>query len=260
MTFDTLLLDVRDRIAVLTINRPDKLNALNARCKQELREALTSIKTNHDVDVVILTGAGEKAFVAGTDIDELSSLNSETGKAFAERGQAVFDLIQHLGKPVIAAVNGYALGGGCELALACHIRIASENAKFGQPEVNLGVIPGYGGTQRLPRIVGASKAFEMILTGNQIDAQEAMRSGLVNSVVPQRELLPAAESMAKAIAGKGQLAIRMSLKAINAAMELPLSEGLNVEAGLFGESCNTADAKEGISAFLQKRKPNFSGK
>ena len=260
MNYQTILFETRERIAFVTINRPDKLNALNAQCKCELKELFTSLKSNSEVDVVILTGAGEKAFVAGTDITELLSLNAESGKEFSADGQAIFDLIQHLGKPVIAAVNGYALGGGCELALACHIRIASENAKFGQPEVNLGVIPGYGGTQRLSRLVGVGKAAEMILTGNPTDAQEALRIGLVNKVVPLAELIPTCEAMAKIILSKGQLAVRMSLKAINASMETSLSEGLQVEAGLFGEACSTGDAKEGIGAFLEKRKPNFQGK
>ncbi|MBI5215840.1 MAG: enoyl-CoA hydratase/isomerase family protein [Ignavibacteriae bacterium] len=260
MNYQTILFETKERIAFVTINRPDKLNALNAQCKGELKELFTSLKSNSEVDVVILTGTGEKAFVAGTDITELLSLNAESGKEFASGGQSIFDLIQHLGKPVIAAVNGYALGGGCELALACHIRIASENAKFGQPEVNLGVIPGYGGTQRLTRLVGAGKATEMILTGNPIDAQEALRIGLVNKVVPLAELIPTCEAIAKTILGKGQLAVRMSLKAINASMETSLSEGLKVEAGLFGEACSTNDAKEGIGAFLEKRKPAFVGK
>lgn len=260
MNYTTLLVTINARIAIVTINRPDKLNALNAQCKAELKEVFTSLKTNQEIQAVILSGAGEKAFVAGTDITELLSLDAITGKEFAEGGQAIFDLIQHLGKPVIAAVNGYALGGGCELALACHIRVASENAKFGQPEVNLGVIPGYGGTQRLTRLVGTGKAAEMILTGNPIDAQEALRIGLVNKVVPLAELLPTCETLAKTILTKGELAIRMSLKAINASMETPLSEGLNVEAGLFGEACSTDDAKEGIKAFMEKRKPEFKGK
>ncbi len=260
MNYQTLIFSTHDRLAILTINRPDKLNSLNAQCKQELREVFTSLKTNTEVDVIILTGAGEKSFVAGTDIGELTSLNAETGKEFASGGQEVFDLIQHLGKPVIAAVNGFALGGGCELALACHIRIASENAKFGQPEVNLGIIPGYGGTQRLTRLIGPGRSAEMILTGNQIDAQEALRIGLVNKVVPQAELLPAAEAIAKTILTKGQLAIRMALKAINVSMETSLTEGLNVEASLFGECCTTSDFKEGTKAFMEKRKPVFTRK
>jgi enoyl-CoA hydratase len=258
--YQTMLLSISDRLAVVTINRPDKLNALNARCKAELRELFTGFRTNQEVDVVILTGAGDKAFVAGTDIGELTNLDQETGKEFASGGQAVFDLIQHLGKPVIAAVNGYALGGGCELALACHIRIASDKAKFGQPEVSLGIIPGYGGTQRLTRLIGSGRSAEMILTGNQIDAQEALRLGLVNRVVPHPELLSTAESIAKTILTKGQLAIRMALKAINISMEMPLSEGLAVEAALFGECCSTEDFKEGVRAFLEKRKPGFAGK
>jgi enoyl-CoA hydratase len=258
-TLTTLLVATAGRTATVTINRPDKLNALNAACKDELLALFSALKTDPSVDAVILTGAGEKAFVAGTDIAELAALDAAGGKAFAAGGQALFDLIQHLGKPVIAAVNGYALGGGCELALACHIRLAAENARFGQPEVNLGVIPGYGGTQRLTRLVGPGRSAEMILTGNPIDAQEALRIGLVNRVLPPAELLPAAGAVAAAISGKGQLAVRMALKAINAAMELPLSEGLAVEAALFGEACSTHDAKEGVKAFLEKRKPAFTG-
>src|SRR5512140_956857 len=215
MTFSTLLSSVQDRIATITINRPEKLNALNATAKAELRDLLTALKSDPSVDVVIITGAGEKAFIAGTDIKELTELNGESGKEFSAKGQEVFDMIEGLGKPVIAAVNGYALGGGCELALACHIRIASENAKFGQPEVNLGIIPGYGGTQRLARLIGRGRAMELILTGNQVDAQEALRIGLVNAVVPLADLMPAAMRMAQLIAGKGQIAVRMALKAVN---------------------------------------------
>jgi enoyl-CoA hydratase len=260
MKYSTLLVTGKDRISFVTINRPDKLNALNKECKEELKDLFTGLRSDQEIDAVILTGSGEKAFVAGTDIAELTSLTAASGREFAEGGQLVFDLIQHLGKPVVAAINGYALGGGCELALACHIRIAAENAKFGQPEVNLGVIPGYGGTQRLPRLIGTGKAAEMILTGNTIDAAEALRIGLVNKVVPSSELLSSAEAMVRTIVSRGQLAVRMSLKAINATLELPLSEGLKVEAWLFGESCSTDDAKEGINAFLQKRKPLFKGK
>ncbi len=260
MNYNTLLVQIANKIAVVTINRPDKLNSLNAECKAELKEAFMALKTNPEVGAVILTGAGEKSFVAGTDITELLPLDAQSGEEFASGGQAIFDLIQHLGKPVIAAVNGFALGGGCELALACHIRIASENAKFGQPEVNLGVIPGYGGTQRLARLIGAGKAFEMILTGNHINAQEAYRIGLVNAVVPRENLLATCESMAQAILSRGLLAIRMSLEAINACFEKPLSEGLALEARLFGEVCATTDSKEGITAFLEKRKAEFRGK
>ncbi|HCV42362.1 MAG TPA: enoyl-CoA hydratase [Bacteroidetes bacterium] len=257
MTCQTLLFSVNSRIATVTINRPDKLNALNGQAKSELRSLFTEIKTDNTVDVVILTGAGDKAFVAGTDIKELTVLNKETGREFSSKGQEVFDLIENLGKPVIAAVNGYALGGGCELALACHIRIASENAKFGQPEVNLGIIPGYGGTQRLARLIGRGRAMELILTGNQIDAQEALRVGLVNKVVPQADLLNTAMAMAQLIAGKGQIAVRMSLKAVNMTAESTLSEGQEREASLFGDCCDTADFKEGTAAFLEKRKPQW---
>ncbi len=248
---------MEDRIATVAINRPEKLNALNMQAKSELLELFTQIKSNSNVDVVILTGVGEKAFVAGTDIQELTVLNSELGKEFSSRGQGVFDLIENLGKPVIAAVNGYALGGGCELALACHIRIASENAKFGQPEMNLGIIPGYGGTQRLPRLIGRGRAMELILTGNTIDAQESLRIGLVNKVVAQTELLATATALAKLIAGKGQLAVRMALKAVNITAEATLSDGQQLEASLFGVCCDSEDFREGTTAFLEKRKPRF---
>lgn len=257
MNYNSLLFDIKNRVATVTINRPDKLNALNATTKDELRSAFTQIKADASVDVVILTGAGEKAFVAGTDIGELTTLNSESGKEFATKGQEVFDLIENLGKPVIAAVNGYALGGGCEIALACHIRIAAENAKFGQPEVNLGIIPGYGGTQRLARLVGRGRAMEMILTGNPIDAQEALRIGLVNKVVLQAELMNTALAIAQAIASKGQIAVRMALKAVNMTQETTLSDGQQLEASLFGVCCDTQDFKEGTRAFLEKRKPAF---
>jgi len=260
MTYQTLLFSVTERIAYVTINRPDKLNALNAECKNELKTLFTDLRVTHEIDAVILTGSGEKAFVAGTDISELATLNAHSAEKFALGGQTVLDLIQHLGKPVIAAVNGFALGGGCELALACHIRIAADNAKFGQPEVNLGIIPGYGGTQRLARIVGVGKALELILTGNQINADEALKIGLVSKVVTQADLIPTAEAMARSILSKGQPAVRLALKAICATMETSLSEGLKLEAKLFGECFNSEDSKEGINAFLQKRKPAFKGK
>ncbi len=260
MNYQTLLVENRNKIAFVTVNRPDKLNAMNAQAKAELKQVFESIKNDSAVDVVILTGAGEKSFVAGTDIKELTELDCESGRAFSEGGQAVFTLIENLGKPVIAAVNGYALGGGAELALACHIRIASENAKFGQPEVNLGIIPGYGGTQRLARLVGKAKAMEMILTGDPIDAAEALRIGLVSKVVTQSELMKTAEEIAQKILSKGQIAIKMAIQAVNATQEKSLTDGQAVEAGLFGECCATEDFKEGTRAFLEKRKAVFKNK
>ena len=260
MNYQTLLFEVKEAVAYVTINRPDKLNALNAQAKSELREAFEQCRTNDAISVVILTGAGEKAFVAGTDIRELTALNPETGKEFSEGGQSVFNLIENLGKPVIAAVNGYALGGGMELALACHIRIAGENAKFGQPEVNLGIIPGYGGTQRLARLVGKGRGMELILTGDQIDAQEALRIGLVNKVVPLPDLISTARAMAQKIASKGQIAVRMALKAVNMTHETNLTDGQALEASLFGLCCGTEDFKEGTKAFLEKRKAEFKNK
>jgi enoyl-CoA hydratase len=260
MEYKNLIVEVRDRLAVVTINRPEKLNALNEETKAELEHAFISFAENSAVGVVILTGAGGKAFVAGTDIDELKSLDAKSAKEFALRGQERFSLIENLGKPVIAAVNGYALGGGCELALACHIRIASENARFGQPEVNLGIMPGYGGTQRLPRLIGKGRATEMILTGVQIDATEALRIGLVNAVVSSGDLMNASETIARTILGKGQIAVRNVLNAINASDMALQSTGLNIEAALFGECFGTEDSREGISAFQQKRKPAFKNK
>jgi len=260
MAYQTLLVESTPGLAYVTINRPDKLNALNAQAKQELVQVFEQIKHDPEIHVVILTGAGEKSFVAGTDIGELTELNADTGKLFAMGGQEVFDRIENLGKPVIAAVNGYALGGGCELALACHIRIAAEHAKFGQPEVNLGIIPGYGGTQRLARLIGKGRAMELILTGDQIDAQEALRIGLVNKVVPLAELMKTAEAVAQKILSKGQVAVRLALKAVNMTSETTLSDGLALEASLFGVCCGTEDFQEGTRAFLEKRKPVFKNR
>ena len=260
MNFQTLLYESKNSVGYITVNRPDKLNALNLTAKQELAQLVDEIKHDANTHVVIITGAGEKSFIAGTDIGELAQLDAESGKLFAMAGQEVFDRIENLGKPVIAAVNGYALGGGCELALACHIRIASENAKFGQPEVNLGIIPGYGGTQRLARLVGKGRAMEQILTGDQIDAQEALRIGLVNKVVPQADLMNTAEALAQKIASKGQVAVRLALKAVHITDETNLTDGLALEASLFGVCCGSEDFKEGTKAFLEKRKPVFKNK
>jgi len=260
MSYQTLLLDVKDNIAVVTLNRPDKLNALNAQTINDLDLVFDELKENENVYVIVLTGSGEKAFVAGADIKELNKLDTISAKEFAEKGQAVFSKIEKFDKPVIAAVNGFALGGGCELALACHIRLASDNAKFGQPEVNLGIIPGYGGTQRLARLINSGRAMEYILTADMISADEAYRIGLVNKVYPQSELLDKATEMAKKITGKGQQAIRLAMKAVKAVDEMSLKEGQNLEASLFALCCGTEDFKEGTSAFLEKRKPEFKNK
>lgn len=260
MEYKNILLNVNENIAVVTINRPDKLNALNHQTLVELKAVFNHLRSDENVSVVILTGSGEKAFVAGADISELNKLNMLEGKTFAEFGQKVFLDIEEFEKPVIAAVNGFALGGGCELALACHIRYASENAKFGQPEVNLGIIPGYGGTQRLARLVNTGIALEIILSADMIDASEALRIGLVNKVLPSSELQSSVFELAKKIAGKGQQAVRLAIKAVNSSREVSLHEGLNMEASLFALCCGTDDFKEGTTAFLEKRKPVFKNK
>jgi enoyl-CoA hydratase len=223
----------------------------------EIKNAFTELNNNDEVYVVILTGSGEKAFVAGADISELNKLDMIKGKDFSEKGQEVFNTIENMNKPVIAAVNGFALGGGCEIALACHIRLASENAKFGQPEVNLGIIPGYGGTQRLTRLINSGRAMEYILTGDMIDANEAFRIGLVNHVYPLSELMNKSIEMAKKIILKGQNAVRLTIKAVNIVDEVSSKEGQNYEASLFALCCGTEDFKEGTAAFLEKRKPAF---
>ena len=257
MEFENLLFELKGRTALITVNRPDKLNALNHGTLDDMSKAFLNVKNSADTDCVVLTGAGEKAFVAGADIKELNDLKTLTGKKFAEFGQSVFSQIENLGKPVIAAVNGFALGGGCELALACHIRLASEKAKFGQPEVSLGIIPGYGGTQRFAKLTGTGIAAEYILTGNMFDAEEAMRIGLVNRVYSPDVLLSEALKMAETISSKGQIAVRTALESLLNARNLPLNNGLQFEAGLFGLCCGTADFKEGTSAFLEKRAPEF---
>lgn len=260
MNYKNLLLDINEHIAVLTLNRPEKLNALNHETLRELKQAFETLRDDENIFIVIVTGSGEKAFVAGADISEINKLNMLDGKKFTEFGQSVFSMIEKFDKPVIAAVNGFALGGGCELALSCHIRIASENAKFGQPEVNLGIIPGYGGTQRLTRLINSGRAAEMILTADLIDATEAFRIGLVNKVYPQSELQSKAFEMASKIASKGQQAIRIALKAIKIVDEVSSHEGQSIEATLFALCCGTEDFKEGTQAFLEKRKPSFTNK
>lgn len=260
MEYKNLLLEKNDNVAIVKINRPDKLNALNAETLDELKKIFMSLRNDESVYAVILTGSGEKAFVAGADISELNKLDMISAKAFSEKGQEIFYSIENMNKPVIAAVNGFALGGGCELALSCHIRLASENAKFGQPEVNLGIIPGYGGTQRLTRLINSGRAAEYIFTGDMIDATEALRIGLVNHVYPQAELLNKAFEMASKISSKGQHAVRLAIKAINAVDQVSDTEGQKYEASLFAICCGTEDFKEGTSAFLEKRKPIFKNK
>jgi len=260
MAYETLLYEKRDSIGYVTINRPDKLNALNRQVMDELDDCFRAIQNDEEVSEVILTGAGEKAFVAGADLQELATLAPLEGRDFSRRGQRIFDLIENLGKPVIAAVNGYALGGGCELAMACTLRIASENARFGQPEVKLGLIPGCAGTQRLARLVGKGRALEMILSGEAIDAQEAYRIGLVNQVVPAAELAAAAQTLACKIAANAPLAIKFALEAVNRGLEMTREQGQFLEAVLFGLCCTTADMKEGTRAFLEKRSAKFVGK
>ena len=260
MNYENLLIEIKAPVATVTVNRPDKLNALNEQTIKELDVVFDDLNSNDSVSVIILTGSGEKAFVAGADIKELNALDMISAKEFAEFGQSVFSKIEKSEKPVIAAVNGFALGGGCELALACHIRVASDNAKFGQPEVNLGIIPGYGGTQRLARQINSGRAAEYILTGDMIDANEALRLGLVNHVYQQSELMENVMKLAGKIASKGQQAIRNALKAVKAIDNMPLAEGLKFEADLFALCCGTEDFKEGTSAFLEKRKPAFKNK
>jgi enoyl-CoA hydratase len=260
MNYKNLLLEIKENTAIVTVNRPDKLNALNAETITDLETAFMEISADDKIFVVVLTGSGEKAFVAGADISELNKLDVLSAKQFSERGNSVFNLIENLDKPVIAAVNGFALGGGCELALACHIRFAGENAKFGQPEVNLGLIPGYGGTQRLARAVNSARALEYILTGDMINAEEAFRIGLVNHVFPQPELKKKSLEFAEKISAKGQQAVRIALKAVRATHQMSLTQGLKYEASLFGLVCGTEDFREGTTAFLEKRKPDFKNR
>ena len=260
MPYQTLLLDLRDGVALITVNRPDKLNALNDQVVSELAEVAERLGSDAAIKGAILTGSGQKAFVAGADIADLARQGPFDGKARALRGQAMLRRLETAGKPVIAAVNGYALGGGCELALACHLRIASETAKFGQPEVKLGIAPGYGGTQRLPRLVGKGNALQLILTGEMIDAREALRIGLVNRVVPASELLAVAEQTLRGILAMGPLAVALALEAVERGLGMPLEEGLLLEANHFGLLAATHDMQEGLKAFLEKRPPKFVGR
>jgi len=260
MTYKNLLTKKSDGIGWITINRPDKLNAMNVETIGELKAAFAEFETDADVRAVILTGSGEKAFVAGADISEFVHLNAEMGRHFSREGQALTRSIENFPKPVVAAINGFALGGGTEIALACHIRLASETAKLGQPEVKLGIIPGYGGTQRLARLVGKGKAMEMILTGRMVEAREAAEIGLVNRVLPPADLLAAAEALAKEVIKNGPLAVAYSIEAINRGLDGTLDEGLELEAEIFGRTCATEDFKEGANAFLEKRKPDFRGR
>src|SRR2546428_6467693 len=260
MSYDPLLFDVHDGIAFVTINRPEKLNALNDRVIDELADAGERIATQGEIKGAIITGAGPKAFVAGADIAELAQQGPFDGKTRALRGQAVLRRLETCGKPVVAAINGFALGGGCELAMACHLRVASENAKFGQPEVKLGIAPGYGGTQRLPRLVGKGIALQLILTGATIDAQEAYRIGLVNKVVPAASPLAETEALLRGILSMGPLAVRLALEAVERGLDMSLEEGLLLEANHFGLLAATRDMKEGLTAFLAKRTPTFEGR
>jgi len=260
MNFENLLVERDGGVAILTINRPKVLNALNTQTLDELRRAILDLKRDDTVRAVILTGAGEKSFIAGADINELATQTPVSGREHAMTGQHILDLIEHLGKPVIAAINGFALGGGCELAMACTIRIAADTAKLGQPEINLGLIPGYAGTQRLTRIVGRGRALELLLTGDQVTAQEAHRLGLVNRVVPAADLIPEAKKLAATLAAKAPIAIRYILEAVHKGVEMPFAQAQVFEATLFGLVASTEDMREGTKAFLEKRKPEFKGK
>lgn len=260
MSFDNLLLERDGAVAVLTINRPQVLNALNAPTIDQLRRAALELKHDAAVRAVILTGAGEKAFVAGADINELALQRPVDGKEHALRGQHVFDLIENMGKPVIAAINGYALGGGCELAMACTLRVAADTARLGQPEVNLGIIPGYAGTQRLARLVGKGAALDLLLSGRHVTAAEALQIGLVNRVVPAAELMAESKQLAFELAAKPPIAMRYIIEAVNRGLEVPFDKGQFLEATLFGLVASTEDSREGTAAFLEKRKAEFKGR
>lgn len=260
MAFENILIERDGAIAAVTINRPKVLNALNSETLDELRRVILELTHEAAIRAVILTGAGEKSFVAGADINELSALTPDGARAHAARGQHVFDLIEHMGKPVIAAINGYALGGGCELAMACTIRLAADTARLGQPEINLGLIPGYAGTQRLSRLIGRGRALEWLLTGDQISAAEAFRLGLVNRVVPAADLMVEAKRLAATLASKPPIAARYVLEAVHKGLEMPFPQAQAYEATLFGLAASTEDMREGTRAFLEKRKADFKGR
>ena len=260
MAFDNLLVNREGAVVVLTIHRPRVLNALNAQTIDELRRAMLDCRRDEGVRVVILTGSGEKAFVAGADINELAVLTPAAGREHALTGQHVFDVIENLGKPVIAAINGFALGGGCELAMACTLRVAADTARLGQPEIGLGLLPGYAGTQRLSRLVGKGRAMEMCLTGAPVSAEEALRIGLVHRVVPAAELMAESRKLADQLARSAPIAMRYIINAVNKGIEMPLAEACQYEATLFGLVASTEDMKEGTRAFLEKRKPEFKGR
>jgi enoyl-CoA hydratase len=260
MNFETLLVEREGAVAVVTINRPKVLNALNTATITELERAMLDLRADDSVKAIVLTGAGEKSFVAGADINELSVLSPAEGQRHGRRGQAVFDLVENLGKPVIAAINGFALGGGCELAMACTLRLAADGARLGQPEINLGIIPGYAGSQRLPRLVGKGRALEILLTGDMVTAARAYEMGLVNRVVPAAELMPEARKLAATLAAKAPIATRYILEAVNHGMEMPLADAQFLEGSLFGLVASTEDMKEGTKAFLDKRQASWRGR
>lgn len=259
MSYETLLYDIAEQVAVVTLNRPKVLHALNVQVFDELDEVFAALAGDETVRVILVTGAGEKAFAAGADLNEVLGTDAESGTTLALRGQEVFRRIETCGKPVIALVNGFALGGGCELALACTMRIASETARLGQPEAKLGLIPGYGGTQRLPRLVGQAAALKMMLTGEMVTAAEALRIGLVDEVVPAAELRSRGFAIAKAIVAVAPLAVSGCLEAVRRGADMTLDEGLKLEAEIFGRLCGTEDKREGVGAFLEKRSPAWKG-
>jgi len=260
MEFQNILVEVKDRIARITVNRPKVLNALNDQTMEELRTAFLEMRRRDDVQGILFTGAGEKAFIAGADINELATQTPLEGKDRSRRGQHILEIIENLGKPVVAAINGYALGGGCEIAMACHIRVASENAKLGQPEVKLGIVAGYGGTQRLVRLIGLGRALELLVTGEPISAQRAYEIGLVNAVYPQPDLISQAETLLRKILANGPVAVKLTMEAAIHGSQMTLAEGLNLEASLFAVSCTTEDMKEGTRAFVEKRPAKFQGR